>query len=519
MSDPSSETPAPPEPERKPESTPAAPGPRHDFKSISGHMARGAAWMVGMRWSLRLIGLVNTLILARLLLPEDFGIIAMAMIVVNFLQVLSDLNVDLALVRHRDPTREHYDSAWTVQILAGLLVTAILYLLAAPLARYYGDPRVELVIQIVSLRAVILGCSNIGMVDIRRSMDFSKEFRFWLYQRLLLFGFGLGLVVALGDYMGLALASPLSAAIGVGLSYSMSSYRPRLSFTHVREMWSFSQWLIVYNAALFLGSRSDEFVVGGATDADTMGNYFIASDTSAMPTRELVMPIGRALIPTYAQIAHDRTEMRAAFLSVLGFLALICIPVGVGMAVVAEDFVLVVLGARWVKAVPYFGWLAIAGVMSALIIGMQPYFVVIGRGRSFALLYGAYAVALVPLLFLVAHRLDITWIPVARCLGTLGCLLVLFAEVVRIGSASIAEIAGVLWRPTIAATAMGLAIVALHPRMPDLRLLSLLHDVAVGVVLYVAVLFGTWLAAGRPDGPEKVALGQLRRWRAARNTG
>lgn len=496
-----------------------SPDERHDFNSISGHMARGALWMVAMRWSLKAIGLVNTLILARLLAPADFGIIAMAMVAVNFLQVVAEMNVDLALLRNRETTREHYDSAWTVQLLAGALVTAVLFMLAEPLARYYGDPRVELVIQIISLRAVILGARNIGLVDFRKSLDFSKEFRFWLYQRVLLFVFGLGLVVAMGNYLGLALATPLSAMIGLILSYTMARYRPRLSVARFREMWSFSQWLMLYNTSLFLGSRGDEFVVGGASDAETMGNYFIASDTSTLPTRELVMPIGRALIPTYAEIAHDGSEMGTAFRSVLGFLAATCIAVGVGMAVVAEDFVLVVLGEKWSGAIPYFGWLAVGGAISGLLIGMQPYFVVVGRERSFALLYAVYTAFLLPALFLVGHLMGIEWIPIVRCGATLASLLAVFAAVVRMGAANTTEIAAAIWRPVVASTVMGLAVVALHRVMPDQRLLSLAYDVTVGVVVYTGSLLALWLASGRPAGPEKTMLRVLRRRVASKRGG
>ncbi|MBY0431594.1 MAG: oligosaccharide flippase family protein, partial [Rhodospirillales bacterium] len=158
-----------------------------DFKSMSGHMARGALWMVGMRWSLKAVGAINTVILARLLAPDDFGVIAMATIVVGFVEMLADCNVDMALLRNPNATREHYNSAWTGQIMMGAIVTALLCLLARPMAAYYGDPRVETVMYIVSFRGFIMGWQNIGVVDFRRNLEFSKEFRYWVYRRLSMF--------------------------------------------------------------------------------------------------------------------------------------------------------------------------------------------------------------------------------------------------------------------------------------------------------------------------------------------
>ena len=85
----------------------------HDLKSIKADMVQGTVWMVSMRWSLKVIGVVNTVIIARLLAPDDFGVIAMAMIIVGLLIEISETNVAIALVRNKDATRDDYNSAWT----------------------------------------------------------------------------------------------------------------------------------------------------------------------------------------------------------------------------------------------------------------------------------------------------------------------------------------------------------------------------------------------------------------------
>ena len=80
-------------------------------------MARGSAWTVGVRWAARLLGLISTLFLARLLMPRDFGIVTIAMIVVGTVEIFNQTGQHLAIIRHANPTREHYDSAWTIFIL------------------------------------------------------------------------------------------------------------------------------------------------------------------------------------------------------------------------------------------------------------------------------------------------------------------------------------------------------------------------------------------------------------------
>src|SRR5262249_43311926 len=139
-------------------------------------MARGALWMVGMRWTIRAIGLLNTIILARLLTPADFGIVAMASVAVSLLDSMADFNVETAIVRSKVASRGQYDSAWTVQVTEGLVKTALLISIAPLLAGFYGDPRVALLVYIIALRPGIEGFENIGQVDFRRDLQFGKEF-------------------------------------------------------------------------------------------------------------------------------------------------------------------------------------------------------------------------------------------------------------------------------------------------------------------------------------------------------
>ena len=118
------------------------PSDQPNFNSLKHSVAHGAAWMVGMRWTIRSIGLVNTIILARLLTPQDFGLVAMATVVIGLLDALTDVNVEVPLLRKRTIGRVYYDSAWTLQVLSGWVKSGLYIGIAPLLAAYYGDPRV-----------------------------------------------------------------------------------------------------------------------------------------------------------------------------------------------------------------------------------------------------------------------------------------------------------------------------------------------------------------------------------------
>ncbi|MDQ3444850.1 MAG: oligosaccharide flippase family protein, partial [Pseudomonadota bacterium] len=147
-------------------------------------IAKGAAWMLLARVAERGLGLVSLLILARVLVPADFGLIAMAMSVIAFVELASTFGFDLALIQREHLTREHYDTAWTLQIAFGLLSAALIVALAYPSAWFYDEPRVIPVMLVLAASRGVQSFENIGTVDFRRRMDFSREFRFSAWKKI-----------------------------------------------------------------------------------------------------------------------------------------------------------------------------------------------------------------------------------------------------------------------------------------------------------------------------------------------
>ena len=136
-----------------------APAEADTSEDMRGHAVRGAAWMTGLRWSVRLLSIFNTAILARLLTPADFGLMAMANLALAVVAVLGLGGEDLALIRMGRPTREYLDSAWALRIITSFLLF-ICTLAMAPVARWYFESqKVELLIYVISLRVLLEGLS------------------------------------------------------------------------------------------------------------------------------------------------------------------------------------------------------------------------------------------------------------------------------------------------------------------------------------------------------------------------
>jgi len=350
--------------------------------------------MLAMRWGMRLIGIVSTAILARLLVPEDFGIIAMAMIVVGLVEVFSQLGVDLALIQRKDPTRDFYDTGWTISVLQGALLTVFLLLVAPLIGTFFNEPRVTPVIQVLAFRALFVGFENIGTVAFRKDLDFAKDFRFGVLKKLLTFSVTVSLALWLRNYWAIVAGLAGAPILGVVLSYYLHPFRPRFSLARFSEMWNFSVWVLVFQVVNFMLDRLDEFIVGRLFGTQAIGGYYVAAYIGTMPANEVSQPLGRALFPSYVKLISDPPKLVESYLKTLGFVAVICVSICFGMVAVSHDLIHVFLGERWLLIVPVFNFLApfagVAGVCSSIGVVMMA----VDRFKPFVMLAIAHLVVL-----------------------------------------------------------------------------------------------------------------------------
>lgn len=475
------------------------------------HIIRGSIWMVAMRWSIRGIGLVSTIILARLLTPADFGLVAMAMLFVGLIEVFGETGQQMALIRFSSPTREHFDSAWTAQILVSLLL-GTLVLLAAPLAAlYFDEPRATTLVQVLSIRVYAIGFENIGTVMFRRELNFAKEFRYGVYKKLIGFFVVVALAVALRNYWALVIGVVTSQVLGVALSYVMHPYRPRLCFSKIKEIWSFSIWMLVSGVGGYFNGRIDQYIVGGLGNPKVLGHYTVGADLAFIPSAEVIFPMSRALFPTYARLGRDPKQLANAYLNVLSVIAIVAASTSVGLAVVAQDLVFVVLGEQWLDSADFIFWLSLAAGVVACSNSVLLVLQAVADPRIVAMQSWTRVLVTIPLLVGAAQLTDAAGIAAARFVAILILVPTFFYQLMRVVPVSVWELLGVTWRPFVSAAVMGAMVTGLSAHMLDLApVMRLAIEVPAGAITFILVLGLLWLAAGRPPGAERAALRYLR---------
>ena len=152
--------------------------------SPTTRMARGATLMVLFKLIERSLGFISTLILARLLVPGDFGLVAMGTSFIALIELIGAFGFDISLIRLAKAERVHYDTAWTLNVGVGTLLAVLMLATAFPLATFYDEPRLPQVIFVLALGSIATSLENIGVVEFRRQLEFGREFRFQVAKKV-----------------------------------------------------------------------------------------------------------------------------------------------------------------------------------------------------------------------------------------------------------------------------------------------------------------------------------------------
>jgi len=486
---------------------------------IGQKMAKGAAWMMSVQVLGRLLGLVNTLVLARLLVPEDFGIVAIATTVLGLLEIMGAFNFDLALIQNQRAERHHYDTAWTLNALYGLLTGALMAALAAPIAGFFGDPRVQGVMYVFAACSVISSLKNIGVVAFAKELIFGREFVFVLTGRVVAVAVTISLAFAWRSYWALAIGSLVSALITLVLSYRMHPFRPRFGLSGWRELWAFSSWMLFSNLLIYAGNRGYDFLIGRTNGAKALGLYTISYELANLPTTEIVWPATRAIFPGFSKMAEDRGKLRYAFLRTAALVALITIPAGAGVAVLAEPMVRLLLGVKWLDTVPLIQILAVFGVLRAMHAGSGSVYLALGMTHIMAWVALPHVIIGLPMAMYLMGDYGLHGVAASVVAAGAVALALGFGIAKRVLALSIADLWGCFWRPLVAAGLMVAAVHAMVVRtggMTDIAPLlgHTLLMVVLGAVVYAASVLVLWLAVGRPAGAESLLADRLRTlWR------
>ena len=492
-----------------------------DSVSLGHRIVKGATWMIALRLVDRLIGAASVSILARLLLPRDFGVIALAVSVMTIVEIIGGFNVELALVRAQNATRADYDSAWTMRLTASLVIGLLVAASAVPAASFFQDGRVQGLLYVLAFFRALSGFENIGIIEFQRELDFRRDFLFRLTNRLAATLATLVCAYFLRDYRALIVGTACRTVFAVPLSYVMHSYRPGFSIERLRPLFGFSKWIFLQNLVVGTNSRLTTIILGRLTSVDVVAFFSISAEIARLATTEIQAPIRRAILPGFSKLASDVEQLKRIFLQSFGVMTILGLPVSAGTGLIADYAVQLFLGPHWVAAVPLIKIFALGAVIQSLRTGSHIIYLATNRPQqTFRLSVIGLFVSL-PLLITgtkIGGGFGAAW---ATVVASAIMLIVDYVFLKHVLHLSFGSFAPMLYRPVVATGVMVVAVALLRTLLPadvewSAALEHLLLCATFGAAGYIGTVLLLWLAARTPEGPESLILSRLSAMRLAR---
>ncbi len=374
------------------------------MKSLNEKIAIGTFWTLLSRLSIKSIGLVSTIILARILFPEDFGLLALTMTMVAFFEIFSSFSFDLNIIKKEHVTNDTLNSAWTCKIISGIVLSIAIFLASDYSGDFFNNEKLPLLVSIVAFLPLINSIENIGFVLYRKNIDLKKEFTLGVVAKIISFIVTISAALILRNYWALVLGIFTNAIARVSLSYILHPYRPTLSLIEARELFSFSKWLMLNNVLIFLNHKVTDLIIGKQSSPAELGYYSVGYEISNLPTTELVFPLSRAIFPAYAKLQNDIPALRETFIKFTQIIMFVASPICFGMAVSSKELVDVFLGDKWVSVGPIIAFLSLYGLLRCSVQNMGSIFIALNKPKIPAIISFIRLLVIIPLMFYFVNK-------------------------------------------------------------------------------------------------------------------
>ncbi|HEV7473086.1 MAG TPA: oligosaccharide flippase family protein [Pyrinomonadaceae bacterium] len=350
--------------------------------SLTSRVQSGVFWNTLSVSSTYLAGLIRSIVVARLLMPDDFGLIGMALTVVAGLNALTSIGVEIPVIKRKFKSDEelatHLNTIWTVDLIRRTILAILLALLAYPVAKFYREVRLYEILLLFSLLPLIQGLQNIGLLIYRKQLKFRRIVWLELTTNFLTVTTTIALVVWTRNVWALVLSQLAAAVIGVVLSYLFHPFRPRLAFDKdvFSLILSFGKYAVLLGTLGYIMQMADNILIGRLFNAAVLGTYVIAYNLATLPIHGLVSVIGSVTFPAYAEISSganviegsipmtpwfgrklptlpaskDSKRLEQAFVRVFAISSLVLALTTALLMLLGDEIVILLYGTKWAAA-------------------------------------------------------------------------------------------------------------------------------------------------------------------------
>ncbi len=483
---------------------------------LHAKVAKGSLFLLINRLAVKSMDVVILMVLTRLLVPADFGRVAIALSTIQIVETVLEVQTGFALLQITPILRAHLDTAFTIALLRGMAIMVLLAAASVPLARFYGDRDLVPLICALSVVPLLRSARSPRMFLYFKRLKFGPEATCDLVGKIaaLVLSVSIGLITH--SYWAIAagaIAAPLYTSL---FSYALSPFRPTLTLRYRYLFYRYMGWGLAGQVCSALNWQTDRFVLGKMVTHEALGLFTTARDFAGTVVKVVMDTLMRPVLAGLSATQNEPARMIRAYGKVVAATMAIGLPVGLGQALLAPETVAGLLGPRWGASAPIFALVSLALIPTFFTSVTTNLFYAMGRPdlvfqRNF-------------LDFLFRFPATILGIAVLGLAGAVHALIASEVLLAGICLLSVRRLLGLglpwlmarIWRSVVSGAAMALVLaLALRwlPHGPGMlpAVLTILALVPLGGAVYAGVHLLAWSLSGRPEGLEDQALSVLTR--------
>jgi O-antigen/teichoic acid export membrane protein len=317
-----------------------------------------------------IIQIIQLFILARLLGPEDFGLMAIVMVVIGFSQIFIDMGISNAIIYKQEIKNDQLSSLFWLNIFIGILFLGLLMLLSPIISRFYENYKLILLINIVAITFLVKPLGQQFMVLLQKNLFFNSIAKTEIISRLISFSVVIGLAYKDYGVFSLAIGAVVfSVFSSIGyVFYGLKIHKPTLylKISDIKEFVSFGLYQLGEKVLNYFSSQFDVILIGKLLGVEVLGIYNIAKDLVIKPSMVINPIITRVTFPVMSKINTDINKLKSIFLKIINYLTYINSVIYFLIASLAKPIVLILFGQDWIGAVPIIQILSITYLLRSI---------------------------------------------------------------------------------------------------------------------------------------------------------
>lgn len=449
--------------------------------------------MVISRLARRSVGLISAIILARILSPTDYGLVAIGLLCVSLFRIFTEVGIKPNLIQERDHNADLLSTAWTVEVSRGLMICVAIFFIAPIGADFFHQPAATPIIRAMSVIPLLSSIANIKIIYFQRELEFQKQFIYEFSGAVVGIITAVTLALILRNAWALVLGQVAAELTLTILSYIFFPEFPRITFEQhsLRKLYNFGKWVFLGGIVSYFAMEGDKYFVGRLFGVEVLGTYKMASMLTLIITDEFGKSITKVLFSAYSKISGDLYKLKGVFLKSYETLLSILAPSCLGLFIIADDLVPVILGNKWLGMIPLLKLLALATFVRAFSISGSGLFWSLNKPRYNTTCEIIRAVVLLIFLLILPAIIGVSGVIISLLIANTAVFILylgLWNHVLNLRTNDLLKI----YLPIVLALSVMLGLLSILRILLDEGLIRLILSVFAGSIVYCSMLFSIY---------------------------